>query len=144
MDDRILELLYRSFDDRLTEEEARELSEAMKASPELAGERERIAAMRDALSRGAPASFGPFFPEKVMRRIRELKEGTAEEDPFWESLFPLFRRVALAGAVVSLVLIAYNLKTSETISLAAAFAAPEMTMEDLMESPIEQALELSR
>jgi len=141
MNKRSRELLFRSFDDRLTEREQRELKEALAASPELQEEKEHLTALRGDITAGAADSFKPFFAERVMHRLES--SGVAEPGPmlFFESLARLFRRVAVAGAVAVVALVVINLWDSGDVSLNAAVGAPETTLEELLESPYESALE---
>ena len=136
MDDQVLKLLYRSFDTSLTEEEEGILQEALARSPELRREQGCIEAMRDEITAGAAESFSPFFAERVMRRIRSSRSAGWDTEPFFESLLFLFRRVAFVGAVVACLIAAYNMKSSGNISVAAAFASPELSIEDLVISPV--------
>ncbi len=141
MDEKILILLHRSFDGPLTDSEQDALAEALAASPELRAEKEQIATMRAGIARAPADSFGPFFAERVMQKL--AVETASEDNPalFFESLVYLFRRVALAGAVAVIVLVAYNWQSSDEISLASAFGANEAGVEEVLEMPIESILE---
>ena len=101
-------------------------------------ERERIAAMRALISNSASQSFHSFFAEKVMQRVRE--EGSVQET-FFESLVYIFRPIAIATAILAVALISYNLIRSGQISLASAFAEPEITIEQAFEPTLPLTLE---
>ena len=139
MKDKLLELLYRSFDDELTVQEADELAEALNRSEELRAERERIAEMRRALG-SVNEDFGPFFAERVMNRLEARPAENGLENLF-QSLLLSFRRVALAGAIVAVGLLSYNLISTGDLSLNGAFAATETTLEDVLQSPLATTLE---
>lgn len=143
MNEKMLELLYRTFDDRLTEEERKRLDEALAASEELRAEKERISAMRSAISSNAAVSFEPFFAERVMNRIRDLEKADAGEDLFFESLYRMFRPLALAASLAVFTLISWNLSKSDDISLSAAFAVQEEHSDNLLQTPLESILEES-
>ena len=118
------DLLYRSFDDTLSDEERHRLDEALASSSELRDEYERLAQMRQMVSDGAAGSFQPWFAQRVMRRI--AREGAAREsDLFFEELFSMFRRVAIAAAVAAVIAISYNIYQSGSISIAATFGLQE-------------------
>ena len=141
MNEKIIELLYRSFDDRLNDEEQMQLDDALAASPDLQAEKERVEALRQELEASKTESFKPFFAERVMNKIDTLKESETGLEQLFESLQYFFRRVAVAAAVVVVLLVAYNLKTSDEISLSAAIGVSETGLEEVLETPIESMLE---
>ena len=130
---KMLDLLYRSFDSKLTEEEQRQLDEALSHSGELRKEKEHIARIRGSISASAPESFRPFFAERVMQRITSIEEKEAEKDLFTRTLFVDFRRVALIAAMLIIMLLSHNLIQSGDVSLNGAFAVPEITFEEVFE-----------
>jgi anti-sigma factor RsiW len=142
MEERILELLYRSFDGELSREERAELDSALADSPELRRERDELVAVRGAVKSSAADSFAPFFAERVMRGVREEREGEGEGARFLESLQCAFRRVALVAAVLVAFLLIYNMNQGGSVSVAAAFGAEETaTIEELLTAPVEEMLE---
>jgi hypothetical protein len=164
IDERILELLYRSFDDDLSGAELAELEAALAASEDLRKQREEIASMRKAVSDSGAEGFGYMFAEKVMRRIEAERAGVAERvgsveragsaelagrpaaekeaaPSLFESLLGAFRPVAMAGAVAVLALMAYNVIDSREVSLSAALGLPETTLEEALDSPLASVLE---
>jgi anti-sigma factor RsiW len=141
MNKKVIDLLYRSFDGTLTPREKEELNEALAKSQELREEKERITAMRSAISDSAAISFRPFFAERVMSRIASLGEAKNGAQKFFESLQFAFRRVAVVGATAILILLAYNLVKSGHISIAGAFGMPQESLEEILESPFDSTLE---
>jgi len=141
MKKRVLQLLYRSFDAELMLEEKQELEAALKMSPQLREERERVIALRESVSAGAAQSFGPFFAERVMRAITSAAEKRNGVETFFASLQLAFRRVALVGAVAILLLLAYNFAKSGYVSVEAAFGMPQETLTEVLESPFNATLE---
>lgn len=137
MNSKILELLYRSFDRELNPNEQHQLEQALAGSKELREEKERIANMRTMISDSSEEKFHPFFAEKVMRRIRE--EQTQEN--FLDSLVHVFRPVAIAATVVLIALMSYNVLKSNEVSVASAFAQPEITLEQALDPTLSLALE---
>ena len=125
-----LELLYRSFDDSLTPEEQRQLIDALSNSKALRDEKNRIVTMRKAVSGSAARSFKPFFAERVMQRIENIRQKQTKKDPFFESLLAVFRPVAMGAAILMIILLTYNMIKSDRLSLAGAFAEPEVTLEE--------------
>jgi hypothetical protein len=142
MEERILDLLYRSLDEDLGQEERAELDAALAGSADLRRERDELLAMRGKVATSAAESFGPFFAERVMRNIAEEREGQAEGARFFESLQYAFRRVALVAAAVVAFLLIYNMNQGGSVSVAAAFGAEDTaTIEEVLTAPVEEMLE---
>jgi anti-sigma factor RsiW len=141
MNERILELLFRSFDEQLTTEEDEELQEALEASEALRQEKDRIEAMRKMVSESGARTFEPFFAERVMKRVAELHESRNGMWTLQEWLSRVFRRVAIVGAAVAAGLVILNLVQADGVSVAAAFGIPEVPIEDVLDMPVESMLE---
>ena len=86
IDERMLELLYRSFDDDLSASERAELETALAESEDLRKENARIAGMRKALAASGAKGFGYMFTERVMRRIEAERAGSEERSGSEEPL----------------------------------------------------------
>jgi hypothetical protein len=138
---KIRELLYRSFDDHLTVEEEEKLTEALAKSKELREERDQLSTLRKVVVTGATDSFKPFFVERVMRGISLEKKGTPEREPFFKSLFTVFRPIAVAAVILIIVLVSLNLLNEDNLSLASAFALPEVTVEEAFDPTLILSLE---
>lgn len=136
----LLALLYRSLDEDLPPSDRKALEEALAASEELRRERERLLAVRAAVSRNTADSFKPFFAERVMRRLAETRQG-AKAAQFWQGWVPVFRRVALAGVVAAIALAVANFMQTDGVSVKAAMGLPDVSLEQLTESPVESILE---
>lgn len=131
MDQEILELLYRSFDDELTEADQERLMHALEASEELRKEKAEISAMRGTVAKSNAASFDAGFADRVMQQIQPQKAAqTINGDDFFGSLQWAFRRIAIAGAVAAGLLLAANLYQAQEMSLDSALAMPELSLED--------------
>ncbi|UCC38968.1 MAG: hypothetical protein JSV96_14325 [Candidatus Aminicenantes bacterium] len=133
--ERILKLLYRSFDDDLDEKERNELEEALINSEQLRQEKEKILAQRKAISESAAQSFKPFFAERVMARIDALSEKT-ETETFYETLRAVFKPFAIAGAVAMAALILYNLGIGDILSTEEVFFASDSAFEEILQLPL--------
>ena len=104
-------------------------------------EKKRIASMRKAVSGSGAQSFTPFFAERVMQRIQELTPTEKSPDLFIESLIAVFRPIAVGAAVLVIVLLSYNMIKSDRLSLAGAFAEPEVSIEEAFDPTITLAME---
>ena len=133
---KIIELLYRSFDDNLKEKEQKQLAEALENSKELRQEKELIAAQRQAVSDSAAQSFKPFFAERVMNRIKEISEKKNTLETFYDTFKAVFQRFAIAGAVIMLALIIYNLGIGDSLSIEEIFYASDFTFEEILQLPL--------
>jgi hypothetical protein len=136
MDKKILKLLYRSFDDELNEKEREQLEKALKKSKELQEEREQIIAQRQALAASSEPSFKPFFAERVMNRIESLGRRNNGLESFYEILLLMFRRFAVIGAALLLLLLIYNLQTGDILSSEEMMFASDFTFEEFLNLPL--------
>lgn len=136
MNRKILKLLYRSFDDELSAQEQSKLDMALAQNPELQGIKDEISARRKILAEGEAGSFGPYFAERVMSRIRS---GTNTENglaSLYDAFKTIFRRFVLAGALVLLILFTYNLSIGDKFSAEEAFYASDTTYTELLQLPL--------
>ena len=141
MDKKIVHLLYKSFDVALSDLEQKILNRALADSLELRLEKERINKIRNRAARSAAVSFKPFFAERVMQQIKSAKERIEHASDFFESLVYMFRRVALVGVLVSLLILSYNLIRSENFSLSGALGFRNLTIEEAFDPFVEIAME---
>ena len=133
-DKKVLKLLYRSFDDQLTEKEQQRLAQALECSPGLCREKEQLETQRQAVADTVVGSFKPFFVERVLARVNALEGKTdgLELQRFYKSLVTVFRRVAIAGAVISLVFIIYNLGVGGSLPLEEALTMSDSTLLEIL------------
>ena len=141
MKEKDLELLYRSFDAPLTPEEQKRLKNALVGSKALRQEKKRIESIRKSVAHSAAHSFKPFFADRVMQRIEKSRQEQTESDPFFESLIAVFRPVAMGAAVLMIVLLTFNMIKSDRLSLAGAFAEPEVTLAEAFDPTLTLAME---
>ena len=136
MNKKLKRLLYRSFDDRLSERELSRLNKALERSLELREERDRIRKQRELLAQAENPAFAPGFADRVLRRLeRPAAEGNGW-DLLYTTLLNLFRRLALAGALALLLLLIYNLQLGDKLSPEEAFFASDTTYEELRRLPL--------
>jgi hypothetical protein len=136
MERKILRLLYRSFDDELDEGETKRLAEALRKSEALRKERDRIRAQRQAIAESPKPSFESHFAERVMGRIDALKDKKNGMEAFYEALLTMFRRLALAGAAILLLLLIYNLRTGDALSTDDIFYSSDIAIEEISNFPL--------
>ena len=137
MDEKILELLYRSFDSELSQDEQNKLRQALEKSEELKSYREEMLKMRKSLKPNNPQGFGYMFADKVMLKIKNLEEKSTDE-LFFDSIISVFRPIAIAATFLLIFLISYNVisekgnlfngtQQSQDITLAEAFGCNNVT-----------------
>ncbi|HDL18621.1 MAG TPA: hypothetical protein ENH29_06170 [Bacteroidetes bacterium] len=144
MNDKMLKMLHRSFDEPLTPAEKQYLEDALKQHRELREEKERIGALREKVAHSGSQAFKPFFAERVMQRISRSEYAVSGQETFWDSLVAMFRPIAIGAAIILVVIMTYNIKKSDHFSLAAAFASQELTLEDATDPTLSLAMELSK
>ena len=131
---KMLKLLYRSFDDRLEEKDQQILIQALEDSPELRLEKKQIEAQRKAVTNTAAQSFKPFFVERVMEQVKAMggKTNGLGMQMFYESLVSVFRRFAVVGAVISVLLFIYNQGIGDILSLEEALTMSDITLRAIL------------
>ena len=125
MNDQLHTLLIRSFDDSLDEKEQNQLQQTL-LEPEISVEYNRIVMLRKMITQTTASAFKPFFVRRVLQRLASAHE------EFRRWLLWDYRRVAVVGAVIVLLLASYNMSKRDSLSIAAAFAQPEYTLEQVL------------
>jgi len=108
MDEKLSDLLIRSFDEELTFEEQVRLDNVLKNSEELRSEKKQLLLMRELIGNNKN-SFGPNFSSEVMARINE--------SGFSSGIFPLFKKIAFAGAASIIILLGLHVWSGGSLSL---------------------------
>ena len=70
-----------------------------------------------------------------------MENSGSSKDLFFESMYRLFKPIAVSGVAVALLLITLNLFTSDDITLAAAFGMSDKGIEEFLETPLVSVLE---
>ena len=107
MDEKTLELLYRSFDSNLNPDEQKILEYALENSKELKSHKEELLKMRNSLKSDKPQGFGYLFADKIMQKINNLEEKSKDE-LFFDSIISVFRPMAIAATFLLVFLVSYN------------------------------------
>lgn len=107
MDEKILELLYRSFDSNLNPNEQKILEKALEKSEELKAHKKEMLKMRSSLKSDNPQKFGYMFADKVMQKINNLEEKSTDE-LFFDSIISVFKPIAIAATFLLVFLVSYN------------------------------------
>ena len=134
-DKKILELLYRSFDETLSEKQQKRLDEALHNSEELRREKDNGLQMRKSASETAKMSFKPFFAERVLNRVKAAQNKNGLE-AFYLSLKVVFRQVAVVGAVIMLALLLYNIQIGDSLNSDEILFASDTAIEEILDSSL--------
>jgi hypothetical protein len=127
MNEEMLNLLIRSFDENLSEVERTSLDKALAGSPELREEKKQLFEMRQMIGETAERKFKPFFSSRVMHRIEESQ---TEQENFFDSLVWAFRLFAMAGAAAIVLFFALNSKLANDLSIDSILGLPQLSIED--------------
>jgi hypothetical protein len=130
MDKKLKDLLYRSFDLDLNPKEKKMLEEVLAQSKELQKEKEMIASLRLDIEESEKSSFNPGFADKVMNEII-LSDQNSQNEQFFDSLYVLFRPIAIAATVLIIIIAGYNMSSTGQFSVEGALGIPEVTVDDV-------------
>ncbi|MEZ4887786.1 MAG: hypothetical protein R3E32_23855 [Chitinophagales bacterium] len=130
-------LLLRSLNESLTDEEQLQLQSALAASKELRAEKEKLLKMNAILTNQQNAyHFKPFFAGKVMETISKeyavIQVITNSEVDFIAALLLSFQRLAIPSFALMCVMLIYVYLTADTLSLQAIMGISGVSPEDLM------------
>ncbi|MXY48968.1 MAG: hypothetical protein F4Y38_06645 [Gemmatimonadetes bacterium] len=139
-----LDLMYRSLDASLTPGEQSRLDEALRRDPGLRDEYERLVRLRSQVENLESPSFRADFSQRVMERLAAESTVIPASNPeggttpeFEDALSLMFRKVAVAASVAAVLLLTYNLATSDSVSITTSFGlTEELYPEDLYDARI--------
>lgn len=110
-------LIYKSLDSKLSGDESVLLESELQNSEECRKLYRQITELRKTVSSSAETSFSPLFEERLLNKIFRQEAKLQPLNGLTESLALSFRKVALIGSVVLLVLISYNVASGENYSI---------------------------
>ncbi len=121
-------LLLRSLLGELDEQEQQKVQRALKENPELQREYAELKQTRQRLGQD-PVEFRPFFAERVVNRIKA--ESTRVQEDFLSAFSYMFRRVAVAGAVLGLFLLIVNLSQPGSAFSVQDYAVTQLSLDEV-------------
>ena len=133
---KILKLLYRSFDTVLNEKKQQRLDEALEQFQDLKEEKENILSRREAATDNAERAFKPYFADRVMAHIAAIGDKKDTQESFYDALMLGFKRLAVAGGLVMIVLLFFNVFQGYVIPTDEAFFASDLILEEILSLPI--------
>lgn len=117
------ELLVRSFDAKLSDAERLALTAALEQDSRLKQYSRQFSELRERLWRPHPDSFGPFFAERIVNAIRNLKTSIDYQ------VFFFFRKYQLAAVGIVIALIVMNILSSDQLTLKSVLGMEEQNVE---------------
>lgn len=111
------QLIYKSFDGRLSGEEQKMLESELQNSPAFKEEYEYLSRMRTAVSHTAKDSFEPFFEERLLGKLNRSVKTESYFDAVSKPLFASFGRIAVAAIIILVILISYNLNNGNNYAI---------------------------
>jgi len=114
--DKLLDLLIRSLDHDLSEEDQVKLENALADSKDLRKEKEQLIRMRKLIAT-QNLQFDHSFTQRVMSRINQEKKRRIIEFDFMKDLNRVFTRVAISGVAAIVILLLTIYLTAGSFSL---------------------------
>lgn len=114
--DKLLDLLIRSLDHDLSEEDQVKLENALADSKDLRKEKEQLIRMRKLMATQS-LQFDDSFTQRVMSRVNQEKKRRIIEFDFMKDLNRVFMRVAISGVAAIVILLLTIYLTAGSFSL---------------------------
>jgi len=133
MDNNLYNLLLRSFDAQLTEDELRRLENALASSEELRAMKQEIVDLRMKVQTVKGETFKPFFLDRVLERLSKPQQQIGD---YFASVF---RAVAVGAAVLVIIFTVYNVRRENALTIDSALGIHHPTLEQVLalEEPFE-------
>ena len=128
------DLFLQSLDGKISEEQKLKLLEALHADHALQKNRDQFMVLRAKLLRKEQDSFGPFFAERIINRIKSLKK----EIDF--QIFFFFKKYQVAAIGVVVALLVLNIVLSDNLTLKSVLGFEEEQARDMVTIDLYQNL----
>lgn len=115
----IEDLFLRSLDQTLSDTEKGQLVNALKTNTGLAKDISQYKSIRESILRSKPATFGPYFAQKVITKIQNLRVEIDKQIIFF------FRKYQLAALGVFIALLAVNVIFSDQVDIPSVLGIKE-------------------
>lgn len=122
------ELLIKSMDSKLSNEERQLLMTMIENDHQLKKYSQQYEKLREVLLRQEPDSFGPFFAERIVNKIKNLRKEIDYQ------IFFFFKKYQLAAVGVVIALIVLNIIFSDQLTLKSVLGFEDQTSSDLIEN----------
>ena len=115
----IEDLFLRSLDQTLSDAEKEQLVNALRTNQGLAKDVSQYKSIRESILRSKPATFGPYFAQKVITKIQNLRVEIDKQIVFF------FRKYQLAALGVFIALLAINVIFSDQVDVPSVLGIKE-------------------
>jgi hypothetical protein len=127
-------LFLQSLDGKISEEQKIKLAEAMNADRHLKKNADQFVKLRTKLLRQEEDSFGPFFAERIINRIKSLKKEIDYQ------IFFFFKKYQLAAIGVVVALVVLNIVLSDQLTIKSVLGFEEEQVDDIVKIDVYQNL----
>ena len=128
------DLFLQSLDSKISEEQKLKLTEVINSDRNLKKNADQFIKLRTNLSRKEEDSFGPFFAERIINRIKSLKKEIDYQ------IFFFFKKYQLAAIGIVIALVALNIVLSDTLTVKSVLGFEEEQVDDLVTIDLYQNL----
>ncbi len=136
MTDEERELLIKSLDSDLSPEERFILDRALQQSAELQAEKAHLLNLRRSLKSEAAKTFHQGFEDRVMARIQHETEAALTN-----SLFHIFRPVAVAAVLLIVITVSINVFSSDHLSIESILTLSDISPDEAFNPFVDLARE---
>lgn len=134
MDELNEDLFLKSLDTNISEEQKTKLAEAINHDRGLKMRTDQFLMVRTKVARKEQDSFGPFFAERIINRIKSLKKEIDYQ------IFFFFRKYQLAAIGIVVALVALNIVFSDQLTVKSVLGFEDEHVDDMVTIDIYQNL----
>jgi len=120
------DLFLQSLDGKISEEQKMKLAEAMNSDLTLRKSTDQFVKLRAELLRKEEESFGPFFAERIINRIKSLKKEIDYQ------IFFFFKKYQLAAIGVVVALVVLNIVLSDNLTVKSVLGFEDEQVENIV------------
>ena len=134
MEDVNEDLFLRSLDGKISDHERTKLQTAMDSNRQLKRNADQFINLRSKLMRTSEDSFGPFFAERIINRIKSLKKEIDYQ------IFFFFKKYQLAAIGVVVALVVLNIVLSDNLTVKSVLGFEDEKVDDIVAIDVYQNL----
>ncbi|MBS1557455.1 MAG: hypothetical protein JST69_01905 [Bacteroidetes bacterium] len=134
METKVEDLFLQSLDGPLTREQKEVLAQQLLSDRKLKLTADQYILIREKLKREEPDSFGPFFAERIVNKIRNLKQEIDYQ------IFFFFRKYQVAVIGVLVALLALNIMFSDQLTFKSILGFEDQNQDSIVTIDLYQNL----
>jgi hypothetical protein len=128
------DLFLQSLDGHISDDQKKKLAEALASNTMLKKNADQFMKLRMTLSRKEEESFGPFFAERIVNRIKSLKKEIDYQ------IFFFFKKYQLAAIGVVVALVVLNIVLSDSLTVKSVLGFEDEKVDDIVTIDLYQNL----